>query len=182
MKWRNLFYCILCCALWAWVGEGQGHASSIQVLDGTTDGDNTVSLNVLNFAGGTNLYYRTNSGSWNLLGTTPNFSLQSLANLSIVDFALDFNNDGKIVGTGDRYSFTNATITVYDMSNAIATKGISATILWNDGGKFDLVFTQNNCCDQLQTVPIPAAGILFGSGLLGMMGIGLKRKRKTLTQ
>jgi hypothetical protein len=29
-------------------------------------------------------------------------------------------------------------------------------------------------------VPIPAAGILFGSGLLGMMGIGLKRKRKTL--
>ena len=54
----------------------------------------------------------------------------------------------------------------------------SAKIVWANAYTVSFQVAGDN--DDFKAVPIPAAAILFGSGLLGLVGFGLRRQRKAL--
>jgi hypothetical protein len=164
-----------------------GACDGIRLVD-MSDAGNTVTVSVKNIPTWSDLWYRettpAGTSTWVHLGTGFNFSLGSFTGGTILDFALDLTGNG--LDAKDQYSFRSSDATI-TFGRVLFTNQSYASIDWkNSCFKFDLVLAQGRS-DVLQradtsctVVPIPAAAVLFGSGLLGLMGFGVKRRRNAL--
>lgn len=103
------------------------------------------------------------------------------------DFVFDPLTPGTALWTftpGLTYSFSMDTITIVSQtSNSISLEGTgtaSITGLDDTGGDFTLTLNQNgqafSFSSSASVVPVPPAVWLFGSGLLGMVGIARRKK------
>lgn len=114
------------------------------------------------------------------VGSGWTFNTQSWSTISADDFDITINGDGTFTwtytpGAGDPQiswwvSKNSDEYRVYRAPGATTdTAG-----LWNGKGVSHITFYDTS--DPNQQVPIPAAAWLLGSGLLGLMGIGRRRK------
>jgi hypothetical protein len=137
-----------------------------------------IQVTITSISSDADLFYNTTGGTgWN--GWTPiilddgssTFGF-GLSSGRLLDFAVF---DGS-----SYYYLQDAKLTFKDTNSDGFNDYLKVS--WTGVGTFSFDIVNLPCGQEIKQVPIPAAGILFGSGLLGMMGIGLKRKRKTLAQ
>lgn len=94
-----------------------------------------------------------------------------------------FSGSTLTIGAGNYFSFRLVNgANIYDLSTAKATlAGTVLTLNW--GANTPAVTISFNTSNNTLTggnAPIPPTAFLFGSGLLGMIGAGLKRQRNNL--
>ena len=129
-------------------------------------------------------------------GTSPsgNFTGSALASTSVASVAsglLDFSFTsplGTVTNGSNPDNTTDGVVnffaTFYDPNDGTATSGTVLDLWLDDAGANDdddhddMMIRLSVEGGSLTTVPIPAAVWLFGSALLGMVGIGTRRARK----
>lgn len=167
-----------------------GNGYSILVIEGLDDANSSTTLQIQNFDGsGADLKYRTNGGTtWSDVPT--DYVIGNLSGGTTIDFFLDFT------GTKDdlySYNTSDATIkywgTEFGPSDAENPTSWwtnvyygNATILWlclSPAYHFDVVATTDVKDGMISAVPIPTSVLLLGAGLLGLIGIGYRRRKST---
>lgn len=166
------------------------NGQSIQLIDGP-DTDTTVTFQIsdykLNFS--KDVYYAVDSGEWTKIffNSFRKADVGPYAGGSFIDLAIDFNDSTTIEGV-DLFSRSDATLTYSMDIGALNAKNPTRTqdyyrlvdVLWNVGpAEFKLdILVPNDCGDGFAPVPIPSAVWLLGSGLIGLVGLrGRFRKR-----
>jgi len=172
---------------------------SILLID-SDDDDTTVTLDINRWPfyndDPYSLYYSINSGVWNLitfLGDTPPLTAQltDLGGGSTLDFGLDLDGDGMDTGTNLYSNDNNDAALSYSGERTGIDVQIplgwsdpfygSVTVNWIGlgAGAFELDFVVAEGKDGLAPVPIPTSVLLLGAGLLGLIGIGYRRRKST---
>lgn len=181
--------------------DGVTGTIGIHVAGGVISGTGQFEFDMIpNTAGGNFVEYGSSSGFTGSIDAAGNISLTPTGLLgtfsafpSLVDERWNVDNFNGITGTTvnppnnntawvpfTTGSTTNDTGTIngaaYDGTTAILVKGASFGSDW--GGFFGAnYFEVWNVSFVPTTVPIPAAAWLFGSGLLGLMGVARRKKR-----
>ena len=168
--------------------DGSGY--SILVIDGT-DGDTAVTYNILKFEGtAMNLYSRINGGGWGSpISWIGNTATLSYTGGDVLDFWLDVEQDG--VGGNDLYSYNSVdaslqysgSIAASNAQNPTRTNPYYRTLAIDWIGvtsSYNInVVTSDTSLDGSAPVPIPSSVLLLGAGLLGLIGIGYRRRKST---
>jgi hypothetical protein len=136
-----------------------------------------VNINVRDFSivDGYNLEYFVGNGDWITL-TTSKSTISILGeadHYNLVQMRLaDYSGDEPVYYTSGTLEFSGQLKGGLNLYNSLLI----------DWGVGDITLTFNTVTsqDKLAAVPVPAAAILFGSGLLGLVGFGLRRQRKAL--
>lgn len=173
----------------------------IQVVGGVITGTGKFEFDtILNTGGGNFAEYGSSSGFTGSIDAAGNISLTPTGILgafgtfpSLVDERWNVDNFNGVTGTTVNApnnntawvpfttgSTTNATGTItgaaYDGTTAILVKGASFGSDW--GGFFGAQYFEVwNVSFVPTTVPVPAAVWLFGSGLLGLVGVARRKKQ-----
>jgi len=139
---------------------------SFWLLD-TYDPDlNQVTLSMTNInLSGYNLQYNDGSGWALFCPTQMTFDVEDevLFHFRLID---PFDNTN-IIDTGD-LNFVAGTSGLY--------KGV--IIHWGNGTTSQLTIGVTSDCDRIRPVPISPSALLLGSGFIGLIGFGLRRKSK----
>ena len=91
---------------------------------------------------------------------------QASNQVDLYDFPIDPSNDNFIVGLGIT---TGAGTVWYADSGFIPGPANNGTLIWDLGGTLGVVAVD------VQVIPVPAAVWLFGTGLLGLVGVARRR-------
>jgi hypothetical protein len=165
------------------------------VLIDSNDLGSTVDVDIDDY-GGYGLYYSLNSGtSWQLIEFTGSYpgeaTLEGLAGAGQLVFGLDLEGDGMSSGTNllstDSYdvnlSFSglNEDIVIENPDGWSHPVYNSASIWWkvSNGNGFQIDLITPEGTDGLSQVPIPTSVLLLGAGLLGIIGIGFRRRKSS---
>ena len=154
----------------------------------TLTGNVTSAFNVANIANGDNTisilidaYSNTSADSFKIYLNNSNTPYTSIASGDLANYTTSFNTDGTSKLNFTYASSSEAINVIYPLINPYGTFDIKfspafsslnvqlnslTTVVKNDNGT------------NLSPTPIPAAACLFGSGLMGL--VGLKRKNRTL--
>ena len=183
------------------MGNKKCRASPINpiVLIDSTDGDETVDVDITVVdTSGENygLWYNLDSEGWTQIiltpGTYPMYScyLDDLGGGKTLVFGLDtdaitagMGDDGDLVSNDSAdatltFSGVNTDITIENPSGWPYTVYNSASINWT-GVNYRIEFLTPVGTDGVSQVPIPTSVLLLGAGLLGLIGIGYRKRKST---
>lgn len=171
---------------------GSGYSILIiegEIDDGSDDTNDVVTLQIQEFSGSDGvLKYSTDGGStWALIPVSN--EIEDISGGTTIDFLLYFESDTDLYSdnTGD------ATITYWgtEFDSTLAEEPESwwtdvyygnATIAWlglDHAYHFNIVATTDVNDGMISAVPIPTSVLLLGAGLLGLIGIGYRRRKST---
>jgi hypothetical protein len=119
----------------------------------------SLTISQTSFASGT-LDYAINNGTW--VGLPANSFNNPDTSTTLSNLGNSFKLNFQLVEGKQTLSLKSASI--------ISVTGNGAVIEWSGAPAITVAMTSN-------AVPIPASGILLGSGLLGLVGFGLFRQR-----
>jgi hypothetical protein len=142
------------------------------VATGNGAGVETVGLTIANLRErGTNdsLFYSTKQGSaaWSTFSEVK-YLVTTLPSGTLLDFNLRS-------GTGTGISFQNLNSATYQIFDSGDGTNNAVEIYWNGTKTASLILGADNT--KVSAVPIPPSALLMGSGLLGLVGVGLRRQR-----
>ena len=165
--------------------DGSGY--SILVIEGIDDDNHLTTLQIQELSGSDGeLYYSTNGGtSWTQIPIS--YTIGPFSGGTTLDFKLDFNPGTNL------YSFNTGDATITYWGNEFNSTDAEtpntwwtdvyykiATIDWDVGGyHFNICSTTDVKDGLISAVPIPTSVLLLGAGLLGLIGIGYRRRKST---
>ena len=87
------------------------------------------------------------------------------------------DNAGNVIDTGNLDFYLETT-----------TPGLykNVKVTWNDGnnsplGSLNFSFVSAGNCDSIKPVPIPPSALLLGSGVIGLIGFGVRRRKASVS-
>ena len=158
--------------------------------DGGTAGSVSLTLTVAGTVGTaevTEVYFNVDSAISGLAGTGPSDSTISFAptvppiradGSGLYDILIDFPLSGNTFGAGDSLTFNfTATDLVASSFNSLSTLELGSTTgPYIAAAKFGSTGVDGEQSDWVGAVPIPGAVWLFGSGLIGLVGLARRKK------
>ena len=138
------------------------------VVDGAPT-NNSVTLSSINanFVGSYQLQYSIEGNGWTTVSNYTSILISDVNSQSLISMRL-FDPLTSTYTNGGTLTFSGGTNGNLENSLMIA---------WANGATLSFQ-TTNGPVDKLSAVPIPASAILLGSGLLGLIGFGLRRQRR----
>ena len=150
------------------------------LLSGSVTGNSNISFTQVNYPGGTTNYQGTSGTLYPLMeatfsnlnyvvqgGVTYNFGVNGTGGTG-----LWYNHASNAGLSGTTQDGADGNLLVFDTSN------LSYVAVWDSNGSGWDKSSDINVRITGAPVPIPGALVLFGSGLLGLVGIGRKRLQK----
>ena len=139
------------------------------VVEDSTEPDNQVSLTASSYGvGDFTLQYKYSSSGWQAFGTQQNISTGD------DDYELVYLRlyDGSTEDTGGNLTFQG-----YEAPDDSYSPGLYNTVIidWAETS-FQLTIATAGADDNIAPVPIPHAALLLGSGVLGLIILGSRRR------